>query len=97
MYTTPKLDDTFYAKDNAMGEKQTMIVEEPHEECNINLSRDATTKMDISTIDEVIENTKVVELESNDFETVKEPERISIESIDQQQTVLCQGSEQQHE
>ena len=53
--------------------------------------------MDISTIDEVIENTKVVELESNDFETVKELERISIKSIDQQQTVLCQGSEQQYE
>ena len=39
-----------------------MILEEPHEECNITPDRDAITKMDIPIIDEVIHNEKVVEL-----------------------------------
>ena len=37
-----------------------------------------------------------MELESNGFETVKESETIHIQYIDQHNTVLCQGSEQQH-
>ena len=40
--------------------KQTMILEEPHEECNITPHRDAITKMDIPITDEVIDNAKVV-------------------------------------
>ena len=52
--------------------------------------------MDIPITDEVIDNAKVVELESNGFETVKELKTIHIEYIDQHQTVLCQGSEQKH-
>ena len=39
--------------------------------------------MDILITDEVIDNAKVVELESNGFETVKEPKTIHIEYIDQ--------------
>ena len=71
-----------------------MILEEPHEECNITLDRDAITNIDITTTDEVIDNAKDVEIESNGFETIKEPKTIHIEYIDQHQTVLCQGSEQ---
>ena len=37
-----------------------------------------------------------MELESNGFETVKETKTIYIEYIDQHQTILCQGSKQQH-
>ena len=62
--------------------KQTMILEEPHEECNITPDRDAITEIDIPTTNEVIDNAKVVELESNGFETVKELETIHIEYID---------------
>ena len=51
--------------------KQTMILEEPHEECNITPDRDAITEMDIPITDEVIDNAKVMELESNGFENVK--------------------------
>ena len=71
-----------------------MILEEPHEEWNITLGRDAITKIDIPTTNEVIDNAKVVELESNGFETVKEMKTIHIEYIDQHQTILCQGLEQ---
>ena len=35
--------------------KQTMILEEPHEECNITLDRGAITLIDIPTTDELIE------------------------------------------
>ena len=59
--------------------KQTMILEEPHEECNMTLDRDEITDIDIPTTDEVINNGKVVELESNGFETVKEPKTIHIQ------------------
>ena len=58
-----------------------MILEEPHEECNITLDRDAITKMDIPITCEVIDNEKVVELESNGFENVKETKIIHIEYI----------------
>ena len=61
--------------------KQTMILEEPHEEYNITPDRDAITKMDIPITDEVIDNAKVVELESNGFENVKETKTIHIEYI----------------
>ena len=61
--------------------KQTMILEEPHEECNITPDRDGITKMDIPITDEVIDNAKVVELESNGFENVKETKTIHIEYI----------------
>ena len=76
--------------------KQTMILEEPREECNVTPDRDTIIEIDIPTTDEVIDNTKVVELESNGFEIVKELETIHIEYIDQHQTILCQGSEQQY-
>ena len=49
--------------------------------------------MDIPITGEVIDNAKVVELESNGFETVKESKPIHVEYIDQHQTVFCQGSE----
>ena len=62
--------------------KQTMILEEPHEECNITPDRDATTEIDIPTTDEVIDNAKVVEIESSGFETVKESKTIHYEYID---------------
>ena len=58
-----------------------MILEEPHEECNIKLDIDAITEIDIPTTYEVINNAKVVELESNGFETVKETKTIHIEYI----------------
>ena len=74
--------------------KQTMILEETHEECNITHGRDAITKMYIPITNEVIDNEKVLELESNGFENVKELKTIHIEYIDQHQTILCQGSEQ---
>ena len=48
-----------------------MILEEPHEECNITLNRDAIIEMDIPITNEVIDNAKVVELESNGFEKCK--------------------------
>ena len=73
--------------------KQTMILEEPHEECNITPDRDAIIEIDIPITDEVIDNAKVVELESNCFETVKEMKAIHIEYTEQHQTILCQGSE----
>ena len=73
-----------------------MILEEPHEECNITLDIDAITEIDIPTTDEVTNNVKDVELESNGFETIKESETIHIQYIDQNQTILCQGSEKQH-
>ena len=76
--------------------KQTMILEEPHEECNITLDIDAITEIDIPTTDEVTNNVKDVELESNGFETIKDLETIHIEYIDQHQKILCQGSEQKH-
>ena len=72
IYTNLELVDTFYTEDDAVVEKQTMILEEPHEECNITLDRDAITEIDIPTTDEVIDNAKALELESNGFETVKE-------------------------
>ena len=74
-----------------------MILEEPHEECNITPDKDAITEIGIPTTDEVIDNAKSMELESNGFETVKQPETIHIEYIDQHQTILCQGLEKQHE
>ena len=74
-----------------------MLLEEPHEECNITLHIDEITEIDIPTTDEVIDNEKVVELESNGFETVKELKTIHIEYIDQHKSVLCQGSKQQNE
>ena len=58
-----------------------MILEESHEECNITPDRDAITKMDIPITDEVIDNAKYVELESNGFETIKEPKTIHVEYI----------------
>ena len=58
--------------------KQTMILEEPHEECNITLDRDAITEIGIPTTDEVIDNAKVVELESNGFETIRASKTIHI-------------------
>ena len=61
--------------------KQTMILEEPHEECNITPDRDTITNMDIPITDEVIDNAKVVELESNGFENVKQIKTIHIEYI----------------
>ena len=51
------------------------------QECNITHDRDAITKMDIPITDEVIDNAKVVELESNGFENVKEKKTIHIEYI----------------
>ena len=53
-----------------------MILEEPHEECNLTTDRDAITEMDIPITDEVIDNAKVVELECNGFENVKETKTI---------------------
>ena len=88
IYTTPELVETFYTEDDALVEKQTMILEEPHEECNITPDRDAIIEINISTTNELIDNAKAVELESNGFETVKEWETIYIEYIE---TVLCQG------
>ena len=73
-----------------------MILEEPHEEWNITLDRDAITEIDIPTTDEVIDNAKYVKLESNGFEIVNESKTIHIECIDQHQTILFQGLEQQH-
>ena len=61
--------------------KQTMILEEPHEECNIAPDINEITEMDIPITDEVIDNAKVVELESNGFENVKEKKTIHIEYI----------------
>ena len=58
-----------------------MILEEPHEECNITPDRDAITEMYILIIDEVIGNAKVVEIESNGFENVKETKTIHVEYI----------------
>ena len=49
-----------------------MIFEEAHEEWNITPNRDAIMEMDIPITDEVIDNAKVVELESNGFENIKE-------------------------
>ena len=72
--------------------KQTMILEEPHEECNITPNRDAIIEMDIPINDEVTDNAKAVELESNGFETVKEWETIHTEYTKKHQTILCQGS-----
>ena len=82
IYTTSQLVEIFYTEDDAVVEKQTMILEEPQEECNITPNRDTIIEIDIPTIDEVIDNTKVVELESNGFEIVKESETIHIEYID---------------
>ena len=64
--------------------KQTMILEEPHEECNITPDRDAITKMDIPITDEVMDNAKVVELESNHFANVKRKKSYIL-------SILCQG------
>ena len=61
--------------------KQTMILEEPHEECNITPVRDAIIEIDIPTSDKVIDNAKAVELESNGFENVKETKTIHVEYI----------------
>ena len=58
-----------------------MILEEPHEECNVTSDRDAIKNMDIPITDEVIDNAKVVELESNGFENVKETKTIHIDYI----------------
>ena len=43
IYTTPELVETFYTEDDAVVERQTMILEEPHEECNITPGIDAIT------------------------------------------------------
>ena len=43
IYTTPQLFETFYTEDDVVVEKQTMILEEPQEECNITPNRDAIT------------------------------------------------------